>query len=787
MPYILSPEQKVVVDALLCKETSSTKYFDIVSAIQSISKGCATALREGKKILVHIPDEGARNILKNMFSEISLDELTIDLSNKQSMPEVDIIKLRSTVKKQNNSDAIINYVLSNKRASALANRITEYYNAFDTRVMADTPFRDFATNSIYNKNQARPTLMVKPKSDLQFQFTATEYYNVKKEINTAAQIYQRQYDLYDHLSLFKEELWSEISDSSISKIKDQLTEFKQESDQLVYDFLSVTNDLEKNSIKELNQTFIDLDNKFHDHEESCIAFQIKSKADTIPKEGMFSVFKKKKTQASNKIYLDAFDELSGMIQTVSKDWYDELDAPTSEMITYDYILNFIQANREKASDYKKKINKNLQSSIQRINKINTSSEDVKSLDKRLESLIQNMNASALFDINLEHNILSFLKQVELSKNISDYIEKCNILVHSSSSFLEWKSFYNSSGDIFRLIFNELKKMPKNEWFASLENWYEYQIKDHVLGQKTLSESDIKDYFSLATSSNQVEVTSLIAELHSSRIKGADQLKTSTKELHNTLFKKKQLPNATWQNTALMNRPFMQSFFPVHITDSLSYASDYDLVISFSENTESEESKVHYFSPIQRKDIQNMAERKDNFLYLNDYNYSGALAHLSSTEKLKAAKKLAKFILSLNQNIKIYQLKNANIISLLPTHDDSYLEHQLDNLNVKVIDTNGVLYNRLTESILFTDRKPFLIIKDELINSELHKHILYQLKMIQLFNNVGYEILSLNTSEQLVDNVKAFSNILQKIGGRAPNPIEKQVQSQSQLPSVPEEA
>jgi len=786
MPYILSPEQKVVVDALLCKETSSTKYFDIVTAVQSISKGCVKALREGKNILVHIPNEDKRNILKNMFLEIGLDDLTIDLSSKQSMPEVDIIKLRSTLKKQNNSDAIIKHVLSNKRAGVLANRIAEYYNAFDTKVMSDKPFRDFATNAIYNKNQERPALMVKSNPEIKFQFSAIEYYNVKKEINTAAQTYHRQYDLYDHLSLFKEELWSEISDSSIAKIKEQLSEFQKESVQLVYDFLSVTNDLENNSIKELNQTFKDLENKFHEHEESCIAFQIKSTADITTNEGIFSVFKKKKPQASNKIYVDAFDELSGIIQSLSKKWYDALEAPTSEMITYEYILKFIQENRDKAIEYKKEINKNLQNSIQRINKINTSSEDVKSLDRRLEALIQKMNASNLFDITLEHNILSFVKQVELSKNISDYIEKCNILVHSSFSYLEWKSFYNASGDIFRLIFDELKKLPKNLWIASLENWYENQIQDHVLGQKIISQNDIKEYFALHTTSNQIEVSSLIAELQSVRINGAEQLKKTTKELHNTLFKKKQLPSASWKNTALMNRSFMQSFFPIHITDSLAHESDYNLVISFSEKDESKDSKVHYFSPIQSKDIQNIADRKNNFLYLNDYSYKGTLAQLSSTEKLKAAKKLAKYILSLNQNIKIYQLKNANIISLLPTHDDSYLEHHLDNLNVKTIDTNGVLYNRLTESILFTDRKPYLIIKDNLINSELHDHILWQLKILQLFDNVGYEVVSLNTSEQLADNTKAFGNILKMLGGQVSEAKEVQTQSQSELPVVQEE-
>jgi len=790
MPYILSPEQKVVATALLCNETSSTKYFDIISAMQSICKASTEVLGEGKKILIQIPDVQMRNLLKSMFEANGLDDLTIDLSDRGAMPEIDIIKLRSTLKKNKNTDAIINHVLSKKKQSALNAQVSEFYEALDSKVMSDIPFRDFVTNSIYKKKTIYDIPLINSISDDRLQFSASEYYSVKKEINQAIEIYLRQYDLYDYLSLFKEDLWEGITEDSITKINAQLNEFKQEIGNLLDDFKSATKALFDDSTQELSNTFSSLENKFDSHEEACIAYQIKSTSEAGSKEGLFSIFKKKKTQTSNQIYVDAFDELSSLIQSISQEWYDELDAPTAEMINYDYIQNFINSNRTKASAYKAKINKNLQSTVQRINKINTSSPVVISLDQRLETFIQKMNASELFDLNLEHNILSFLKQMELCENIADYIEKCNILANSSSSYLKWKSFYSNSGEIFRRIFIEIKKLPKNTWIELFEHWYEYQVHNQVLSNKSISSDEMGRFYAQAKTTIQVEVSALIANLHSQRIEGANLLKETTKELHNTLFKKKQLPNTSWYNTALMNRPFMQSFFPIHISDSSAYAAEYDVVISFSKGEEDRKSNIHYFSPIESKDIQNMSEKKDNFLYLNDYNYNTTLAQLSSTDKLKAAKKLAKYILSLNQNIKIYQLKNANIISLLPAHDDSFLEQELDKVNVKVIDTNGVLYDRLTESILFTDRQPFLIIKDELINSELHEHALWQLKMIYLFRDVGYEIISLNTTDQLQDNVGQFDKILQKISGLKTNTnVEikaNQVQKSSEMETVPEE-
>ena len=786
MPYILSPEQKVVVDALLRDETSSTKYFDITTALQTICKGCTSVLESGKKILIHAPDENSKNLLNSMFSENGLDDLTIDLSSKQAMPEVDIIKLRSTLKKQKDTDAIIKYVLSNKKMLSTQANFTNFYSAFDSKVMADTRFRDFANSSIYAKNIEKVNLSIGGGFENQLEFSATEFYKAKKEIGRAAQIYDRQFDLFDHLSLFNSEIWNGLTEKRIQEIKNQLNDFKVESNQLFEDFVALQNNLTDNTAKELNVTFETLERKFQLHEEAAIAYRIKSEVSNNVREGVFSMFKKKKQQVTNKIYVEAFDDLSTLIQSISQKWYNELDAPTTEMITYEYIIEFIEKNKAKSNDFKSEISKNLKLSVQRINKINTSSEEVIVLDKRLEGLILKMNESEIFDLDIEHNILSFLKQSELSKNITDYIEKCHVLLNSSTLYLEWKSFQNSSGGIFDHLYDAIKRLPKNQWVAGFEQWYEGQIVKHVLGSMNISSSKLDDFYVQAKQSTQSEVASLIANLHPTRIESTERLKQTTKELHNTLFKKKQLPNVSWTNTALMNRSFMQSFFPIHISDSLSHSSEYDLVISLASNENSDKTNIHSFSPIQSKDIQNISTKKANFLYLNDYNYRNPLGQLSSTDKLKASKKLAKYILSLNQNIKIYQLKNANIISLLPTYDDSKLENELDALNVKVIDTNGVLYDRLTESILFTERKPYLIIKDELINSELHEHMLWQLKLKHLFQQVGYEILSLNTTDQLIDNQAQFDKIMQKIGGLKTNMPSDNLQKSEELNTVTEE-
>ena len=136
-----------------------------------------------------------------------------------------------------------------------------------------------------------------------------------------------------------------------------MNDFRLESSKLTSDFIKISNSLFENSSQEMKNAFKELNHQFLSHEEACISFQIKATSDNEIKEGLFSLFKKKKVQTSNKIFVDAFDVLSSKIQEISSEWYDQLDAPTAEMITYDYILNFIETNRKNAGLYKNKITK----------------------------------------------------------------------------------------------------------------------------------------------------------------------------------------------------------------------------------------------------------------------------------------------------------------------------------------------------------------------------------------------------------------------------------------------
>lgn len=772
MPYTLSPEQKVVANALLSSTATDIKYFDLDTAFGAVYQAILKALDEHKKVLIHTTsDENISISIDELISRFKLDSLTINSGSRSIIPDSDIITLRSVLKKNVDTTPIIEQILNNEKLNTDLIKVSNYYKAMDTKVLSERTFRDFSTSLIYHQKENNQKLHISSDaSGKELIFNSQEYYNIKRIVSQASELYKSEFDLLDQLNLVSDVVWS-YNEEKTKELRASLAELITESKDLVIKYKKTYDDLSKDAAKNVNKEVLTLTHAISVHQRECTAYHINELYTTPKQESKLSLFGKKQVQSTNAAYIKAFDIISGLIKNLSTEWFDELLAPKTEEITYGFITQFISEVKNSLPSYEKKLKQNLNNSLHRINRINTTSDLVKSLDERLTAFINKTDDLGFINQKFNGNTLSFIKQMELNHEISAVLTQCYNLIGKDSSYTFWKSFERSNSQLGTEMISALKALPQSEWSHAFDQWYNNQIKDTILSDLSIDTSKIKDLLKLNRLISTNEIPDALNKIQIKRLNAAENLKANSKELHNTLFKKKTMNPTSWNDIALTSRSFLQDFFPIHIDENLTHTSEYDLVISFSKRPEimNDDLKVHHISPILAEDIENRMDSKDLFLYLNNYKYTSNLSELPNTEKLKASKKLAKFILSLNQQIKIYQLKTGNIISLLPTTDDVYFERKMDQFGIKSIDTSGSLYEKLTESILFTNRQPFLIIKDELINPDLHQHLLWQAELLEIFETAGYQILSLNTHEQLKDNEGIFEKIIGSlIDGSAQN-------------------
>ncbi len=774
MSNSLSPEQKIAVKSLLSNKAVDIKYFDLNAAFSVVSSSIISSIQDNKKVLIQTAkDDDTQNVLNYLLKQYQLDQLTIDIGSRMPIPEADIITLRSVLKKQVNTAPIIDQIINKEKLEKTLQDSYRYYDALDKTIFSDRTFRAFSNSLIYQQsgnNGEDPQI-----SDVDFEydldFSKQEYIDLKKSILNASRLYLKEYDLLDNLDLLSDVVWT-YSANDFEGLRDNLKTILDQSTVLSSEYKDTYSSLSQEATSQIDNEFSDLNQAIDSYYKECTSYHINSIYTTPKSDNRFSLFGKKTPQIDNAVYIKAYDYITGIIKELSPNWFENLTSPTSEEINYEFIINFIQSTKADIPKHQLSQKKNLNKAIHRVNRINTKSEAVKTLDKRLNQLIAQIDSMGFMNHQFNENTLSFVKQMELVQKISRSISQCYDLIGTDTEYTHWKMSERSNSPLTTHLINVLKKFPNTKWEQYFDNWYHDKIQSNILSDHTIDNNVINNLSELNSQINQNEISATINKMHLQRISASEELKSTSKDLYNNLFKKKTINPISWSDISLTSRSFLQEFFPIHIDNKTTYSTDYDLVISFNARPEimNEGSTVNHLSPITAEDLEGRSSSDVLFLYLNSYQYEKPLSTLPKTEKLKASKKLAKYILSLNQQVRIYQIKSANIISLLPVNDDMYFEREMDQYGIKSIDTAGTLYDKLTESILFTNRQPFLLIKDELINAELHQHLLWQAELLQTFKSAGYKVLSFNTCDQLENNKQAFQSIINQI--IVPSTLEK---------------
>jgi len=754
MSYILSPEQQLVCKEVRTSSSSDIKYFDLHTAYQTIENVIIEVLEKGEKVLIHIPDSfEKKQELLNLLAQSQLSQLTIDTSSNSVIPDGDFIKMRSIMKGSVNTDIIIQNTLATENTERLKEGLVAYYTALDKKVLSNIALKDYISNKVNTESFQQKNDFTNPET-ASLEFSSKEFYAIKKQVEQAVELFDSKFLLYDHLDLIDASIWK-LDKDELTKKKEILEHHLNKVNELDADFEKVYKNLideasnqSTHKIKDLEKTIIRLN-------KECLTHSLNATYQKSEKKG-FSLFGKKNTTPTNKVYKDAIAEIQSKVSQIDSNWSMEITT-TDDSESYEMYSTIIQKISKLIGHKKTEVNQRIANEISKINKINATSKDVVVLDSRLNEFISSFAEVSFFTKAFNHNALSFNKQLQLCKELKMYIQKCHTLLNQSTEYAEWNTFLAGTKESFQVFFDGASHLPKQQWLNAFDSWYSNQLLATLPTISDLKNKQV-DYIKNEQEKANTIIPALVNKLTLRRLEIAEELKLSSKELYNTLFKKKAHSVSSWNDISLMNRPFLQDFFPLHIQNNLVNASDYDLVLSLSPRTE-ETSTNHHFSPILPEDIENRQNSSSLFLYLNHYGYTSPLAELTNSEKLKAAKKLSKYILSLNQRVKIYQIKSANIISLLPSYDAQKLEQKLENYGLNIIDTDGVLYDRLTESILFTDRKPFLIIKDELFNSDHHEHLLWQISLRAVFEKAGYTLLSVNSNEQIANNDTIFNDVL----------------------------
>lgn len=469
----------------------------------------------------------------------------------------------------------------------------------------------------------------------------------------------------------------------------------------------------------------------------------------IQKTGGLSIFKKSTKQNVNK-YESLAQKVNSELTAIDSDWsaYLKEGACIDLHALHQYLSSLEETNQQIVQQQKA----NYVQVAKHLSLLNQQDEEWADLSVQLSGLLHRVAADNLLVHGFENNSQGLMQQLQLITRVA------NILQRAASRLLHQKSYYHlaaqlATSSLHQQIVDTMAFLLTKSWTTTLDKAY-YDYYEQIYSQEELPSeaTPLTEAHTLAVRHFHQVVDRVKSTIARQQRAVLAEIKTEHKLLYQSLVKKKLPSSGTSAELCAQYPEVAARLFPIQIS-STAAGSDHCQVYAVAYGGEVGAIRLSA-SVFQQEDFDTIGEEKNYLpLYLNYYQYSGTLDKLTHTEKIKAAKKLAKQVLSISQELKIYQLKEANIISILPPQDDQYLETKLEALGAKVLHMDDI-YLRLVESLLETGRPQHIVVKDGLIDAEHLDHFLYQYDVLQRCQDAGISVQSVYTVAQLQEGLRS---------------------------------
>lgn len=723
MNAVLSPEQQAIMLAYTSPKTLHVKYIDLAAALGCTIEMIGSSLQKGKPIAIIVDNETKKQAILSALRSKGWDQMSYEVNSFAPLSDGIINLLRAYTKDIPDVENIVQFHLNQERIASMSKAEAKRYHRLYTPIHGEYHLQDIL-NFVSNHQMTDDAIDL---SDVIENYSKEHFYKLKSAIEKISKTYEDVFDLFSSFSILN----ADNEDLSSEDILTQVGEYVELSTRL--------NDRYNERKKHLLTRF-SAEQSEHNSADMLILDQVKKEIVSMkvsqninPKSGGFSLIKKKTAT------VDYVAVISNAISKLSTPYQLE-----QETLSYEEAISTLDYLKDKITQRKSEDGYGLR--LSRINKLNTNDEIIQRLDFDLNDFIAQLNDSGLFSEHFENNALSLIGQQEIIGNIREQLAHAYTVIRNYPHFMEWMQSKSEHSKEIMGIVDKLRHRPKAEWSELFKRSYFTSLVAQYGADIPESGAELDRLTALRMNQAHTESDYLAYQLYESRQNAMQKLKSDKKSVYQYLYKKNNPSGMTFMDLYQQAHGFIDAFFPIHIYSRVeSNISDYEMIFNYSDDVKQVEKAIN-FSDMEHHDFSSFDGESTFPLYLNEYNYDKEIEQLSNIERLKAGKKLAKMMLSVTQNIKLYQLKYANIISTLSPAQDALLLDAIKEYGVKEL-KDSQLYDRLTESLIETSRRQFLITQDGLLSASSYEDFLWQHKVIDICRQAGVENINIWSAKE----------------------------------------
>jgi hypothetical protein len=380
--------------------------------------------------------------------------------------------------------------------------------------------------------------------------------------------------------------------------------------------------------------------------------------------------------------------------------------------------------------------------MQRLSTLNLNNIELTAAHNTIIEVVQKLNKLSIRKGKWECNTNLCIKHLAFIDDTILEIEKMLQVLSQNGAMIEKDRFLASLNHDDQLFIKKFLDLPINEWFHEFNKYFlplltralyhPLAICDDVVLQKVVE--DVNQF-------NEIRMSSLPTLLEASLASNIKQVKEKDPKLYKQFFQKPATFNK--QDYYKSDIDSLHKNYQIHFIENGRNGDDVKVELSSGKG-------AFYY----------VISKDDNNIELNKIIDRISTIHL--TEQYGAASALAKSLSEYAQNINIYQLKSANIISTLPINSVDIISQLLDKYGVKKLRPVQGILDCVKDCILSFERKQYVIILDGLIDGRRPQDVVNQRMILNKFETAGYEIINLWSVDLMYDAESVFETMVHKL-------------------------
>jgi len=753
--FVTTKEQKSILQS--DKPLLNIGYFDGRKALFTVAKLCVESLKSGKKTWIYMPHSDDRARLQEIFDNIGLDELILNINLQDDISPYKSHFLPIESQTQERFD-LVEYHLKDLKFYHSKMGYIDYSSHRNSTTRIGQTWREVLDSFI----------VLPPHTYTEYLYNAlssTETFNNDLDIETSLEIIEQAKKIYspnfDFISSHPTNLGVRPTLINSIHIEDTLEilknvlsraqELRLKYHQCQLEILEALN--EKDIV--WCQSQYDLISKIE-----CLYPVYQEVLNTKKDSGFLASLLGSKDEEHQKIaqsivtfYELLFSEMSDrqLIQkSKPKDIFQDLE---TELKDYKHLIDEI-------SDKSNQLNLDY---IKHINKLNFKYSKLSELQAELVSLFDDINSKDIFNQRVEANSISFIKQIDSLQALISQLNKSIVGIENNKTYLEWNEFLCRLDVKQKSLILALLQIPKPEW-VQLYLSYEY-FKELYSTLKRHKDVDILDLMEerLLISNKKV-----IHDYQEIRVKAVSDFKKNSAKLYNYIIKNKPVNEpTTWKWSLSKQTKGISDIFPILVMDS-------DNVTDFSQNIF--DTLIIYNAPDVSPDILQLSPRlitfwenydshQMDFLLNVPLSVSDNIISVSVSQRYALAQSLSKILMSIGHLPRIFTLKNSSIISFSSTGIENIITEELYPLGIKKMPITEEPYEILESVLIDSTENVFVIIEDGFFVSHDICDILEQELIKKNLQNAGIIILDISTEALFRDSENTLLSLKQSVLNR----------------------